>query len=41
VFYLFSQVWVLILIAFLLGLAAGYLFWARPIARAADQLDKR
>lgn len=35
--YLFSQVWILILIAFLLGLAAGYLFWARPIRRAADR----
>ena len=40
-FYLFTQVWVLIIIAFLLGLAAGYLFWARPITRAADQLGKR
>lgn len=37
--YLFTQVWVLILIAFLLGIAAGYLFWARPLKRAADQLE--
>ncbi|MGI5130187.1 hypothetical protein ACQEVB_25530 [Pseudonocardia sp. CA-107938] len=38
--YLFTQVWVLILVAFLLGLAAGYLFWARPIKRAADLLEQ-
>ncbi|SHJ97411.1 hypothetical protein SAMN05443637_101372 [Pseudonocardia thermophila] len=40
-FYLFTQVWVLILVAFLLGVLAGYLFWARPISRAADRLEKR
>lgn len=39
--YLFSQVWILILIAFLLGLAAGYLFWARPLRQAADRLEQR
>jgi hypothetical protein len=39
VFWLFTQVWVWILVAFLLGVAAGWLFWARPLRRAADTTD--
>lgn len=40
-FYLFTQVWVWIIVALLLGVLAGYLFWARPVRRAADELEQR
>lgn len=37
-FWLFTQVWVWIVVALLLGVLAGWLFWARPVRRAADAL---
>jgi hypothetical protein len=33
--WLVAQVWVWMLVALLLGLLAGWLFWARPVQRAA------
>lgn len=38
-FWLFTQVWVWIVCALLLGVLAGWLFWARPVQRAADAID--
>lgn len=32
-FWLFAQVWVWLIVALLLGVLAGWLFWARPLRR--------
>ncbi|MEJ3657874.1 hypothetical protein WEH80_33405 [Actinomycetes bacterium KLBMP 9759] len=37
--WLFTQIWVWIVVALLLGMLAGWLFWARPLKRAADLRD--
>ncbi len=37
--WLFTQVWVWIIVALALGVLAGWLFWARPVRRRADELD--
>jgi hypothetical protein len=37
--WLFTQVWVWIIVALALGVLAGRLFLARPLRRAADALD--
>jgi hypothetical protein len=44
VLWLLTQVWVWAVVAFLLGLLTGWLFWARPLRRrvaelAADRAD--
>ncbi len=38
-FWLFAQVWIWIILALLLGVLAGWWFWARPLRRAADALE--
>lgn len=38
-FWLFTQIWVWIIVALVLGVLAGWLFWARPIRRQADALE--
>ena len=37
--WLFTQVWIWIIVALLLGVLAGWWFWARPVRRAADALE--
>jgi uncharacterized protein YneF (UPF0154 family) len=39
VFWLFTHVWLWIVVALLLGVLTGWLWWARPVRRAADALD--
>jgi len=39
VLWLFTQIWIWIIVALLLGVLAGWWFWARPLQRAADELD--
>lgn len=36
--WLFTQVWIWIIVALLLGVLAGWLFWARPLRARADAL---
>jgi hypothetical protein len=36
VLWLFTQVWVWIIVALALGFLAGWLFWARPLRERAD-----
>lgn len=36
--WLLAQVWVWVLVAFLLGVLAGWLFWARPLRRRVARL---
>ena len=36
--WLLTQVWVWVVVAFLLGLLTGWLFWARPLRRRAAEL---
>lgn len=38
-FWLFTQVWVWIVVALLLGVLAGWWLWARPVRRAADAVE--
>lgn len=37
--WLFTQIWLWIIVALVLGVLAGWLFWARPIRREADALE--
>lgn len=37
--WLFTQVWIWIIVALLLGVLAGWWFWARPVRRAADAIE--
>ena len=37
--WLFTQIWVWVIVALALGVLAGSLFWARPLRRRADELD--
>lgn len=37
--WLFTQVWVWIIVALALGVLTGWFFWARPLRRRADELD--
>lgn len=37
--WLFAQVWVWIVVALLLGVLAGWLFWARPLGRRVRELE--
>lgn len=37
--WLFTQVWVWMIVALVLGVLAGHLFWARPLRRRLTQLD--
>ncbi len=39
--WLLTQVWPGAVVALVLGVAAGWLFWARPLRRRADELDHR
>ena len=36
--WLFTQVWVWIIVALVRGVRAGWVFWARPSRRGADAL---
>jgi hypothetical protein len=38
VLWLLTQVWVWVVVAFLLGVLVGWLFWARPLRRRAAEL---
>jgi Flp pilus assembly protein TadB len=38
VLWLLTQVWVWVVVAFLLGLLTGRLFWARPLRRRVAEL---
>lgn len=38
-FWLLAQVWVWAVVAFLLGVGAGWVFWARPLRRRAAELE--
>jgi hypothetical protein len=38
VLWLFTQVWIWVVVAFLLGLLAGRLLWARPLRRQVSEL---
>ena len=40
-FWLLAQVWPWVVVALVAGFAAGWLFWARPLRRRADELDRR
>ncbi|HVH23228.1 MAG TPA: hypothetical protein VNA11_12295 [Pseudonocardia sp.] len=37
--WLFPPIWIWIIVALLLGVLAGWWFWARPLSRAADALE--
>ena len=37
--WLFTQVWIWIIVALLLGVLAGWWFWARPGRRAGDAIE--
>jgi hypothetical protein len=37
--WLFAQVWVWLVVALLLGVLAGWLFWARPLRRHVAELE--
>ena len=37
--WLFTQIWIWIIVALLLGVLAGWWFWARPLHRAADAIE--
>ena len=37
--WLFTQVWVWVIVALLLGVLAGWWCWARPLCREADALE--
>ena len=37
--WLFTQIWVWVIVALALGVLAGWLLWARPLRRRADELD--
>jgi hypothetical protein len=39
VLWLLTQIWVWVIVALALGVLAGWLFWARPLRRRADELD--
>jgi Na+/H+-dicarboxylate symporter len=38
VLWLLTQVWVWVVVAFLLGVLVGWLFWARPLRRRMAEL---
>jgi Na+/H+-dicarboxylate symporter len=37
--WLFTQVWVWVIVALLLGVLAGWWFWAPPLRREADAFE--
>jgi hypothetical protein len=37
--WLLAQVWVWAVVAFLLGLLVGWVFWARPLRRRAAEIE--
>jgi uncharacterized protein YneF (UPF0154 family) len=39
VFWLLAQVWLWVVVALLLGVLAGWLFWARPVRRRVSELE--
>jgi len=38
--WLLAQVWVWTLVALLLGVLAGWVFWARPLRRRVAELER-
>ena len=38
--WLLAQVWIWVVVAFLLGVLAGWLFWARPLRRRVSELER-
>jgi hypothetical protein len=38
VLWLLTQVWMWVVVAFLLGVLVGWLFWARPLSRRVAEL---
>jgi hypothetical protein len=38
--WLLAQVWIWVVVAFLLGVLAGWLFWARPLRRRVFELER-
>ena len=38
--WLLAQVWIWVVVAFLLGMLAGWLFWARPLRRRVSELER-
>ena len=36
--WLLAQVWIWVVVAFLLGVLAGWLLWARPLRRRVSEL---
>lgn len=38
-FWLLAQIWVWVVVALALGVLAGWLFWARPLARRVADLE--